>query len=151
MVVELSKSLGTKLLVSFFSILAAYFVCFVSFELSRSSVYYWSAFLMSAASAWLSLGETEITVLDKSKNTAHQEKKLPLCRKLVLVLGNMSDVVCAKVESDPALSHLQRLVLKFEDKSFPLTDTFLDTRRGLMHQGAGIEEVRRAINNFCRS
>lgn len=150
MVVQLSMSLGSKFLFLFYAFLALFLVRSVSFEWSRSSLYYWIAFIMSALSAWLSVGESEITVLDKSKNLVWQEKKLPLRRKIVLVLGKLSDSMGVKIESDAGHPHLRRLVIKFEGKSFPLSDTFLDTRKGLFTEGAGLEDVKSAVNRFCK-
>lgn len=100
--------------------------------------------------AWLSIGEKETAWLDKKSDSVRLEKQLPLREKLVLCLGKLSDMSDVGIESDSALPHLKRLVLKFQDKSIAVTDVFLDTRIGLFGSGAGLENTKRSIKQFLK-
>jgi len=153
MVIELVPSLGSRLLVVFFTCVFLFFVRHVTFEFwSRSALYYWGTSSMSFVCALLSfLGEEEKAVLDKDQDSVWLEKKLPFRSTIVLSLGKLSDLVDgAGIEIDPTLPHLQRLVLRFEEKTFPVTDSFVDVRRGLMSSGGGLKEAKAAVKNFLK-
>lgn len=152
LVIELGHSLGSKLLVGFFTCVFLFFVRNVTLELSRSAMYYWGTSAMSFVSAWLcAIGDKEKAVLDKDKDLVWLEKKLPLRSTIILSLGKLSEMVGgAGIETDPNLPHLQRLVLRFEEKTFPVTDNFLDVRRGLMGAGAGLKEAKDAVKSFLK-
>jgi hypothetical protein len=148
--VEVSKSLGTWAMIFFFSCLFVFFVRNVALELSRDSLYYWVASVMCAVCAWLSVGESEVAVLDGKKKLVWLEKKLPLRNVVRLSLGSLSNVSGVRVETDSALVYLKRLYICFDNgQSFPVTDSFLDVRRGLIAgEGAGIADTRAAVKRF---
>ncbi len=148
--VELSRSFGTLSVVAVMTGLAMYFALQVTFEWSRSALYFGTLTCMCVLCAWFAWGESEVTVLDRKRNAVRLEKKLPLRSLVLMKLGPLQELMGATIETEPSSKVFQRLVLSFESGlRVPLTDAFLDVRPGVQcGEGAGLKEAKKAIKQF---
>lgn len=157
LVVRLAPSAGSYGVCVFCSLMAAYLLRLTVLSYDASAQYLWWSFnresllgcLVCVAIALVSvMGEVECCVLDHKRDSVLLMRKLPFQSEQRYVLPPLHLVAGVTLETHEAKPHFERLVLEYKSgQSFPLTESYVDTRPGLL-SSARLRERKKEIKAF---